>query len=82
MDGVIIVIDAGATREPAFVHVLTEMERTDAHILGIVLNRFNNRSGSSYYYYERYYSDDDKLPGVKDSKSLKASVAPKINHAD
>jgi non-specific protein-tyrosine kinase len=79
MDGVIIVADAGATREPAFIHVLTEMERANAHILGIVLNRFNSRSGSSYYYYEGYYSDDDKLQGGKDNESFKTSVAPKMN---
>ena len=66
MDGVIIVVDAGATREPALVHVLSEMEKAKAHILGFVLNRYSNRSnaGYYYYYYNRYYREDDsESPG-------------------
>ncbi len=61
MDGVIVVVDSGITREPALVHVLNEMERVQAHIIGIVLNRFSSRSQSGYYYYyyERYYRDDE-----------------------
>jgi non-specific protein-tyrosine kinase len=72
MDGVIIVVDAGNTREPALVHVLTEMEKVQAHVLGIVLNRFRTRSDSGYYYYyyNRYYSsDDDRKPGDQSGKS-------------
>ncbi len=61
MDGVIVVVDSGATREPAIIHVLSEMERVQAHVLGIVINRFQRRgdSGYYYYYYSRYYETDD-----------------------
>ena len=61
MDGVIIVVDAGSTREPALAHILSEMEKAKAHILGFVLNRYSNRSnaGYYYYYYNRYYREDD-----------------------
>lgn len=61
MDGVIIVIDAGTTREPALAHVIAEMERVQAHIVGVVLNRFRRRSDSGYYYYyyNRYYQEND-----------------------
>jgi capsular exopolysaccharide synthesis family protein len=61
MDGVIIVVDAGITRDPALIHALTEMEKVNAHVLGIVLNRFNSKSSSGYYYYydDRYYHQDD-----------------------
>ncbi|HHB89678.1 MAG TPA: polysaccharide biosynthesis tyrosine autokinase [Anaerolineae bacterium] len=61
MDGVIVVVDAGSTREPALVHVLSEMEKVNANIIGIVLNRYRRgrSSGYYYYYYDRYYSQDD-----------------------
>ena len=64
MDGVIVVVDSGSTREPALVHVLSEMEKVKAHVLGIVLNRFKRRgdSGYYYYYYSRYYHDDESSP--------------------
>ena len=61
LDGVLIVVDAGSTREPALVHVLTEMERVNAHVIGIILNRYRRGRSASYYYYyyDRYYSADD-----------------------
>jgi len=78
MDGVIIVVDAGITREPALIHVLTEMEKVNAHVLGIVLNRFNSKSSSGYYYYydSRYYhhDGDSKTNGKK--KRQKGSPTP------
>ena len=55
MDGVIIVVDAGKTRELALRHVLLEMEHVRANIVGIVLNRYRHSHRSSYYYYDRYY---------------------------
>ncbi len=62
MDGVIVVVDSGSTREPALVHVLSEMEKVSANVIGIVLNRYRRgrSAGYYYYYYDRYYSDDDK----------------------
>jgi non-specific protein-tyrosine kinase len=64
MDGVLIVVDAGATREPALVHVLTEMEKVNAHVVGIILNRYRRGRGAGYYYYyyDRYYSREDGAP--------------------
>jgi len=61
MDGVIVVVDSGSTREPALVHVLTEMEKVNANVIGIVLNRYRRgrSAGYYYYYYDRYYSHDD-----------------------
>jgi len=78
MDGVIIVIDAGITRDPALIHALTEMEKVNAHVLGIVLNRFNSKSSSGYYYYydDRYYhhDSDPKTSGKK--RRQKGSPTP------
>ena len=59
MDGVIIVVDAGATREPALLHVLSEMEKVKANVLGVVLNRYRHQGAFGYYYYSRYYRNDD-----------------------
>jgi len=77
MDGVIIVVDAGSTREPALVHVLTEMERVKAHVLGIILNRYRSHanSGYYYYYYNRYYSDtdDSSVGGSRSGKKRRRS---------
>ena len=73
MDGVIIVVDAGATHEPALIHVLSEMEKAQAHIVGLVLNRFKSGSNSGYYYYyyERYYHDEE---GVQENGNQERSV--------
>ncbi len=76
MDGVIIVVDSGSTREPALIHVLSEMEKVKAHVLGIVLNRYQRRgdSGYYYYYYNRYYRDsDESSDGDQNSKSRRPS---------
>ncbi len=72
MDGVIIVVDSGSTREPALIHVLSEMEKVKARVLGIVLNRYQRRgdSGYYYYYYNRYYRDsEESSDGDQSSKS-------------
>ena len=73
MDGVIIVVDAGSTREPALVHVLSEMERVKAHVLGIVINRYRSHadSGYYYYYYNRYYSHSEDEGSEGEGKSGK-----------
>ena len=78
MDGVIIVVDAGVTREPALIHVLTEMEKVNAHVLGIVLNRFNSKSSSGYYYYydSRYYHHDGDSKTNSKKKRQKGSPTP------
>jgi non-specific protein-tyrosine kinase len=73
MDGIIIVVDAGTTREPALIHVLSELEKVQAHIVGLILNRFKSGSNSGYYYYyyERYYSSDEG--DAQDGKARKPS---------
>jgi Mrp family chromosome partitioning ATPase len=69
--GVIVVVDAGATREPALVHVLTEMEKVNANVVGVVLNRYRRgrSSGYYYYYYDRYYSHEDSSSSDGDGGS-------------
>jgi capsular exopolysaccharide synthesis family protein len=84
MDGVIIVVDAGTTREPALQHVLSEMEKVKAHVLGLVLNRYRSRSDSGYYYYyyNRYYSGEDGQSGSGDSSSQKRRSSKRHRRSD
>lgn len=74
MDGVLVVADADTTREPALAQTLVELERVQAHVLGVVLNKFKARGDSGYYYYYydryRYYTEDEK-----EGKGGKAAAA-------
>ncbi|HEY52553.1 MAG TPA: polysaccharide biosynthesis tyrosine autokinase [Caldilineae bacterium] len=67
MDGVLLVVDSGNTREPALMQTMREMEKVQAHVIGVALNRFKARgdAGYYYYYYNRYYShdEDEQSPG-------------------
>jgi len=57
VDGVLLVVDAGKTRDQALNQATSELEKTGAHLLGVALNRLDNRS-RGYYYYYYYYSDE------------------------
>ena len=56
MDGVLVVADAGNTREHALAQAAAELQKTGANVLGVALNRLDTRRGGYYYYY--YYSDE------------------------
>ncbi|MGC8780280.1 MAG: polysaccharide biosynthesis tyrosine autokinase [Anaerolineae bacterium] len=58
-DGVLLIADAGGTREPALVHAVEELRKTGANILGVALNRLDSRSRGYYYYYYYYYYTDE-----------------------
>ncbi len=58
MDGVLLVTDAGATREQALVNAVAELQKTGANILGVALNRLDMRR-NGYYYYYYYYQDEE-----------------------
>jgi len=55
MDGVLIVNDAGRTRRAMVKRATEELRRVRANLLGVVLNRLNQRDGGYYYYY--YYNE-------------------------
>ena len=59
VDGVLLVADAGGTREQALVQTVGELRKTGVNILGIALNRLDSRSRGYYYYYYYYYYTDD-----------------------
>jgi len=58
-DGVLLIADAGGTREPALAHAVEELRKTGANILGVALNRLDSRSRGYYYYYYYYYYTDE-----------------------
>ncbi len=57
VDGVLLVADAGTTREQALAGATEELRKTGANVLGVALNRLDARRGGYYYYYY-YYSDE------------------------
>ena len=59
VDGVLLVADAGGTREQALVQTVDELSKTGVNILGIALNRLDRRSRGYYYYYYYYYYTDE-----------------------
>jgi capsular exopolysaccharide synthesis family protein len=54
VDGVILVISPGKTKKDALKAAMEQFERSDARILGLVVNQIGKNASS--YYYEYYYS--------------------------
>jgi succinoglycan biosynthesis transport protein ExoP len=59
MDGVLIVNDAGRTRRDASQRAVEELQRVQANLLGVVLNRLSDRRDGYYYYRYYYYQSED-----------------------
>jgi capsular exopolysaccharide synthesis family protein len=59
VDGVLLVVDAGRTREHALAQAAGELQKTGVNLLGVALNRMDTRRGGYYYYYY-YYSEDQE----------------------
>ena len=66
VDGVLLVIDAGACRREPAVQAMMKLNKIGANILGAVLNKVSPRS-SSYYYYS--YSEKGETKKRRSSKS-------------
>ena len=58
----LIVIDAGRTRTEAARRAIEMLERVNAKIVGVVLNRMKKRYASDYYYYS-YDSSGNRVSG-------------------
>lgn len=61
LDGVVLVVDTGETREPLARRAVEELTKVGGRVLGVTLNRLSpNNSGGYYYtYYHHYYTDGD-----------------------
>jgi len=64
VDGVLLVIKAGATKTAAAQQTVNQLRRLNANLLGVVLNRVPTRGShyysNEYYSYQEYYSNSDK----------------------
>lgn len=71
LDGVLLVVDSGETREPLARRAAEEMSKVGAQILGVALNRLSptNTDGYYYYYYHHYYGDGEKGDGDKKTRN-------------
>lgn len=74
-DGTIFVVHVGKTRRDTLSQAVERIKKTNAHPLGIVLNRIKPSHGS-YYYYQYYntYSQDGKKRTKKRRISSKDQV--------
>ena len=61
MDGVILVVEAGSTEREAAIIAKQQLDKVNARILGVVLNKVHQKSGSYYYYYYYYGEDNEKI---------------------
>jgi capsular exopolysaccharide synthesis family protein len=57
-DGVLVVSEAGRTRQGPLKRALLILEQAGANVLGAVLNRAPKRSWRGQYYYYQYYTTD------------------------
>ncbi len=64
VDGVLLVVKAGATKTAAAQQTVNQLRRLNANILGVVLNRVPTRGShyysNGYYSYQEYYGKSDK----------------------
>lgn len=74
VDGVLLVADAGRTKEHALSVAADELQKTGGNVLGVALNRLDARRGYNYYYY--YYYDEES--GEKKRSSQKKSEGPRL----
>ncbi|MCL4868932.1 MAG: polysaccharide biosynthesis tyrosine autokinase [Anaerolineae bacterium] len=59
VDGCVLVIEGGKTRLDALIDATERLEKSGAHLLGVVMNQLRTgRTGYYDYYYYRYYSYD------------------------
>ena len=67
MDGVLLVVDAGKTRRDIAKRALEALNRVNAHVIGVLLNRMPTQSGGYYYYYQYgdYYGSSDGSGAAK-----------------
>ncbi|MGB9975795.1 CpsD/CapB family tyrosine-protein kinase [Thermovenabulum sp.] len=61
VDGVILVTACHETEREALIVAKNQLEKVNARILGVVLNKVKENSGSYYYYYYYYGEDSHKI---------------------
>ena len=57
VDGVLLVVKPGTTKQAAFKQALTQLNQVGANLLGVVVNEVGGRGAYNNYYYRKYYQD-------------------------
>ena len=74
--GVVVVVGSGIVKRPELTASLEVLERVEARVLGLVLNRVKLSEGEAYGYRHSYYSDHPKAaPKKGDRKGKRRSTA-------
>ena len=68
IDGIILIVDAGRTRNSEIKKCVEELRRVHANLIGLVLNRMSKRDGGYGYYY--YYEEGEKRKHKSGSRQL------------
>lgn len=77
VDGVILVMEPGQTSEEQARTIKQQLDRSNAHLLGIVFNKISERSAHSYYDYQYRSLYSPKYYGDYISKSSGEQQPPK-----
>jgi non-specific protein-tyrosine kinase len=78
VDGVILVIESGATRRTLALKAKAQLEQVGAHVLGATLNKLSARTGNEYYYYYTHYnytSDEGKQSSQRSGRKGNSDVS-------
>jgi capsular exopolysaccharide synthesis family protein len=60
--GVLIVVEIGKTHRGMIKRAVEELQRVRPNLIGVIVNRINERTGSEYHqYYRDYVSDNNKM---------------------
>lgn len=69
IDGILLVAASGQVKIDEIVRSKELLEKVNANILGVVLNKLDkNAQGNYYYYYYYYYGENDTAPTKKKRK--------------
>ncbi|NMC14047.1 MAG: polysaccharide biosynthesis tyrosine autokinase [Chloroflexi bacterium] len=82
VDGVLLVVKPGVTKQAVAAQAVEQLTRVNANILGVVLNEVDfSKSRTSYYQYKGYYYSYSTYYGDRKKKKRRgASQQPKLNN--
>ncbi|HNR46022.1 MAG TPA: polysaccharide biosynthesis tyrosine autokinase [Anaerolineaceae bacterium] len=80
VDGVILVVYPGKTHASSARHMVEQLRRVNARVLGVVLNNLNMRSGryGYHYHYYRSYSAYQDYYGSSGKKRSRSKVTSEV----
>ena len=76
VDGVLLVVDAGASRRELATRAVEDLRKVGGNVLGAVLNKVSPRGSGYYYYY--YYSKEGERTERRKHRSLRKRLSKRI----